>query len=232
LLVSRLLQQFVIEFISLAAAGSVSPGFARQLARGTRHPFKLGYILEEIPKEKVLVKFVGNYNVKNSGLMAEFSTPAGKLLGKLYKNVQSSGLTYTFRLVKEDGNIVKIEDQIIRLKDGVLYATLNLSKAKGLGIGTTIFNDALQYYGTNVKAIGGVWEVNVAYAAGLSDNLLMFRTALKNGLPPEQAAFATQTGKWAKDARFTKVWFENPTAPGKAITPTIQDKYVWAIFEK
>jgi hypothetical protein len=93
------------------------------------------------------------------------------------------------------------------LENNVLFGDLNLEKVKGLGVGSTIFDDAISYFGNNVEAIGGVWEVNSAYIGGISDNLVLYRNALNANKSPVEAALSTTTGKWALKHNYNKVRF-------------------------
>ena len=156
---------------------------------------------------KSAIKFVSNYNVRNSGLMAEFFDDLNKSIGKLFKNVQGDKLKYTFKYFKPDGNILKIDNQLVELRKGVLLADLNLEKVKGLGVGSTIFDDAISYFGSKIEGIGGTWEVNQAYSSGISDNLVSYRNALNVGKTANEAAFSTGTGKWALKYGYSKVEF-------------------------
>ena len=92
-------------------------------------------------------------------------------------------------------------------ENGILYGDLNLEKVKGLGVGSNIFEDALNYFGNRIAGIGGVWEVNPNYAKGISDNLISYRTALSANKTTQEAALSTATGRWAQKNGFSKVEF-------------------------
>lgn|GEM_PF-2600833 len=90
---------------------------------------------------------------------------------------------------------------------------------------------ANKYYGQDLIKVGGEWIVSSNYSKGLSDNLEIFRGKPAQNKTPEEAAFATPTGKWAFDAGFTKVKFVKEKYSSEIIVPTISDN-IYVIFEK
>lgn len=89
-----------------------------------------------------------------------------------------------------------------RLVDKILELDFNVpSGLKNQGIGTEMFEDALNAFGDNVQGIKGLW-LN-------GDNLKAFNDALKSGVNAVDAAFSTATGKWAKKNGFTNIEWVN-----------------------
>jgi len=82
--------------------------------------------------------------------------------------------------------------------DGVL--NLYIVAGEGTPRGGAMFHEAMQAFGTNVKAVRGTW----IGGGGLSSNFDSFKSALAAGKPPEEAAFSTFTGTMAKRYGFTK----------------------------
>ena len=82
--------------------------------------------------------------------------------------------------------------------DGVL--NLYIVGGEGTPRGGAMFNEAMQAFGTNVKAVRGTWIGH----GELSSNFDSFKSALAAGKSPEEAAFDTFTGKMAKRHGFAK----------------------------
>ena len=67
---------------------------------------------------------------------------------------------------------------------------------KGKGIGTQMFQNALETFGSEVKKIRGLWTSG--------DNLAAYNNAIRAGKSTEEAIFSTPSGKWAKANGYDK----------------------------
>ncbi len=83
------------------------------------------------------------------------------------------------------------------------------------GLGFQVFNLIVDHFGlANITTICGSWHADDEFAHfenGMSTNLLIYKRSLEN-FSPEEAAFLTPTGKWAKILGFNHVYFIKDTA--------------------
>ncbi|MBO9730131.1 MAG: hypothetical protein J7623_15945 [Chitinophaga sp.] len=103
---------------------------------------------------------------------------------------------------------------------GVSIELLIQEPARGIGLGTMVFNEAVK----DATRFEGLWvESDIYGAKGMSDNLIQYNKAIADGLSPEKAAFSTWSGNLAKKAGFNHV----------KVTPlTGEVKGVSAVFTK
>ena len=111
----------------------------------------------------------------------------GNFVGGIFRTAGKQALNYVFRSPAGDDIVTgaaKLTDDILELDFDVPE---NLRRS---GIGSQMFQDALNYFGDNVKGIRGLWVEG--------DNLNQLNKALKSGMNMAEAVFSTPTGKWAK----------------------------------
>ncbi|MCU0440378.1 MAG: hypothetical protein MUC49_21005 [Raineya sp.] len=95
-------------------------------------------------------------------------------------------------------------------KDGFLTATLKITEEswKGKGLGGKMFDEAIKHFGTDkVKGIKGVWLKSEAIRDNYDEFIKVYKAELDN---IEEAAFATPTGKIARNNGYTKVVRKSP----------------------
>jgi TANFOR domain-containing protein len=178
------------------------------------------------PDKKPTIRFPDGYDVNNPGLVAEFfdADKPDELIGRLHKKLhEKGGLYYWFEYMKQGKVIQVVGDQAMYLTERVLKADLDLRNLSGMGIGKTIFDDAMKYYGDQVDAVAGHWLEGDIYPGKISTNLDLYRKAILAGKSPEEAALATVTGGWASNHRFTAVEFvgDNPDKTANAPEITV-----------
>ena len=87
-----------------------------------------------------------------------------------------------------------------QLVEGMLELDFKVpNQLKKQGMGTAMFEDALNHFGDQVQGIKGQWLSG--------DNLDSFNKAISSGKTAQEAAFSTATGKWAKENDFTNIEF-------------------------
>jgi RHS repeat-associated protein len=80
-------------------------------------------------------------------------------------------------------------------RKGVLELDFNVPEAlRGNGIGTKMFNSAIETFGDGIKSIKGTWIDG--------DNLSVFQKVFKETGDINKAIFSTPTGKWAERSGF------------------------------
>lgn len=148
------------------------------------------------------------------------------------------GITYEFNALKEAGTIkkgsktdlqcemklldsesAKKYDLNVKQNEEILYLDFNIPpkiNEQYTGIGKIIFDDAHTFMKNSKKVpeingMFGVWIKYPEYYAhygGESINLKKFWKAIDRGMKPQEAAFETITGKWAKEHGYTKAEFQ------------------------
>ncbi|MFC4634059.1 DUF6443 domain-containing protein [Dokdonia ponticola] len=124
---------------------------------------------------------------------------------KLFRSGTKSGnlLNYT---VKGGSKDITTGSAVLSEK-GILQLDFNVpSNLKRQGIGTEMFDDAIKTFGDDITGVEGLWTYDSN--GNMSDNLKSFIDNVDwmgGSMTPEQAAFNTITGKWAKENGFTNV---------------------------
>jgi RHS repeat-associated protein len=126
----------------------------------------------------------------------------GKLIGKLSKfsltkpvgsSNSEGGIIFS---LKQEGKIINVGE--VNLNNGTLELDLGVPlELQGKGIGKSMFDQSIKFFGSNIKKIQGLWTDGT--------NLNLYNKLIKSGKSPQEAAFGTVTGKWAKEHGFDKV---------------------------
>ena len=129
------------------------------------------------------------------GSAAETATEVGAVVGAMALPallLDSAGAVVGYELI-EGGSAITAELGA----DGFLETAVT---ARTGGVpGHKLFADALRVFGDRVKGIRGNW----GGGGGMSTNFMKHRAAVEEGASDVEAAFTTNTGRWAQDAGFT-----------------------------
>ena len=134
----------------------------------------------------------------------DLSPGGGDELGKIFKKALTPAINAVEYLFKS-GTADEISTGTAKVVNGILELDFYVpSDLQGKGIGTVMFNDAVQSL-DDITGIRGLWTQNSA--SGPSTNLTEFWNMADDIYTDAQAALNTPTGKWAAANGYTEVKF-------------------------
>ena len=134
------------------------------------------------------------------GILFVGSKFVGKIISSTSKmkassliNAEEASISFS---IKQNNTNINVGET--NLNNGVLELDLSVPlELQGKGIGKSMFDKSVKYFGNNIKKIQGLWVDGT--------NLNLYNKLIKAGKTSEEAAFGTVTGKWAKENGFDKV---------------------------